>query len=261
LIAGYLKLVAENRSSRNALRLSDWFMRPGIIERSNNMDDLTRGLADQPEEAQDEYYDKEITLYLFRGRRRFGGDLRAIDIQRNRDHGLATYNDFRQYCGMPKVTAWEQLEDLIDRANIEKLSRLYESPADVDLTVGGALEFLVQGTLAGPTFLCILTEQFYRTRVGDRFWFETPNPDVAFTLEQLKEIRKVTIARWFCDDGDRIQSMQRRGFELSSASNPITRCQDIPEVDLSLWKDYGPELVGQPRPSNFQHHSGLFYKK
>lgn len=55
---------------------------------------------------------------------------------------------------------------------MERLATLYEHPDDVDLTVGGSLEAIVPGTLAGPTFLCILTEQFYRTRVGDRFWFE-----------------------------------------------------------------------------------------
>lgn len=52
------------------------------------------------------------------------------------------------------------------------MASLYEHPDDVDLTVGGSLEVHVPGTLAGPTFLCILTEQFYRTRVGDRYWFE-----------------------------------------------------------------------------------------
>lgn len=56
--------------------------------------------------------------------------------------------------------------------NVERLATLYEHPDDVDLTVGGSLETIIPGTLAGPTFLCILTEQFYRTRVGDRFWFE-----------------------------------------------------------------------------------------
>lgn len=34
------------------------------------------------------------------------------------------------------------------------------------------MEAHVAGALAGPTFLCILTEQFYRTRVGDRFFYE-----------------------------------------------------------------------------------------
>lgn len=51
----------------------------------------------------------------------------------------------------------------------------YKSPEDVDLNVGGSLEYPVPGTLAGPTFLCILTEQFYRVRVGDRYFYENEN--------------------------------------------------------------------------------------
>ena len=34
--------------------------------------------------------------------------------------------------------------------------------------------------------------------------------------EQLNEIRKSSISRLFCDNGDNIQSMQSRGFEQIS---------------------------------------------
>nr|CAI5835303.1 unnamed protein product [Callosobruchus analis] len=99
--------------------------------------------------------------------------------------------------------------------NVEQLASLYESPDDVDLTVGGSLEQLVPGTLAGPTFLCILTEQFYRTRVGDRFFFENGGP-TGFTLPQLNEIRKTSISRLLCDNSNGVRAMQPRGFERIS---------------------------------------------
>nr|UCR61002.1 peroxidase [Aphelinus asychis] len=239
LIAGKLLLVDEQRYSYsyNALRLSDHFNRPGVIEEDGNMDKLTRGMAFQPQEASDQWFDKEITNYLFRAHHRLGDDLRAIDIQRNRDHGLASYNELRVLAGLPKAVEWADFGDLISAENIQKLSQLYETPDDVDLTVGGSLERHVPGTLAGPTFLNILSEQFWRTRVGDRFWFETGNPEIAFTIEQLSEIRKASISRLMCDNGDNIQLMQRRGFEQVSQSNPLIRCEDIPAIDLSLWRD------------------------
>lgn len=65
---------------------------------------------------------------------------------------------------------------------MQKLSTVYEHPDDVDLTVGGSLEKIIPGTLSGPTFLCVLTEQFYRTRAGDRFWFENGHAEIGFTL-------------------------------------------------------------------------------
>jgi hypothetical protein len=70
--------------------------------------------------------------------------------------------------------------------SVQKLSYLYHHPDDVEFTVGGSLEAIVPGTLVGPTFLCIITEQFYRTRVGDRFFFENGVKDTSFTLGQRR---------------------------------------------------------------------------
>lgn len=50
----------------------------------------------------------------------FGSDLRAIDIQRNRDHGLASYNDFREFCGLRRAHSWEEFADLIDPEVLNK---------------------------------------------------------------------------------------------------------------------------------------------
>lgn len=174
-------MISEVRSSTGALRLSDWLNRPAIIEAGDNYDALTRGLATQPEQLNDINFDPEIKHFLFRRNMPFGGDLRAIDIQRNRDHGLAGYNDFREFCGLRRATRWEDFLDLLSPKSVEHLQTLYASFEDVDLTVGGSLEAHVEGSLAGPTFLCILTEQFYRTRVGDRFFFERGDKELAFS--------------------------------------------------------------------------------
>jgi len=116
----------------------------------------------------------------------FGSDLRSLDIQRNRDHGLASYNDLREFCGLKRAHSWEEYGDLISPQILENLKSLYVSHEDVDLTVGASLEAHVAGALAGPTFLCILTEQFYRTRVGDRFFFENGDKLTGFTPGNYK---------------------------------------------------------------------------
>jgi peroxidase len=99
---------------------------------------------------------------------------------------------------------------------VSNLRSLYVSHEDVDLTVGASLEAHVAGTLAGPTFLCILTEQFYRTRVGDRFFYEHGSTDVAFTPEQLSQIRQASMARLFCNNIKQLNAIQREAFRKVS---------------------------------------------
>lgn len=58
-------------------------------------------------------YHSQITQYLFRRGRVLGSDLRATDIQRDRDHGLASYNDYREYCGLPRAHDFADFADHI----------------------------------------------------------------------------------------------------------------------------------------------------
>lgn len=67
----------------------------------------------------------------------------------------------------------------------------------------------MQGGLAGPTFTCIWLKQFKRTRISDRLFYD--HEDGPFTLEQLNEIRKASISRWYCDNTN-IEKMQPNGF-------------------------------------------------
>lgn len=100
--------------------------------------------------------------------------------------------------------------------NIEKLKSVYTNIDDVELSVGGIFETKIPGTLAGEVYHCIFMKQFYNTRVGDRYWFESEDADLAFKTNQLAEIRKSSMARMFCDNGNNISSMQPRAFEVLS---------------------------------------------
>ncbi|XP_033218455.1 peroxidase-like [Belonocnema kinseyi] len=185
LVAGNLKLVKENRQFPNSiLRLGEHFFNATIVEKGQNYNDMARGLFTQPSEAADKYYDKEITLFLGRVTKNLGTDLRAFDIQRGRDHGLRSYIEYRTFCGLPEVSRWDDLLDLISPEDVLKLSDLYETPADVDLTVGASLEKNVPHSLVGPTFHCLLTQQFLRTRIGDRYWYENGNSGTPFTRSE-----------------------------------------------------------------------------
>ncbi|CAK1544080.1 unnamed protein product [Leptosia nina] len=239
LIFGFLQLLTQDRQLAGYARLSDWFNRPLLLELDNIFDKLTIGLTAQPPSYSDQFWDSEVTQFLFRRNNTFGGDLRATDIQRGRDHGLGNYIDTRAACGLPVPRSFNDMTDFITKANVDLLQTLYQDVRDVELVVAGSLENNMPGALAGPTFLCLLTEQFYRTRVGDRYFYENgEDPDTAFTLSQLQSIRRgASMARVLCDNADNIKYMQPRAFELISAGNTPVPCDRLPAIDLSLWQD------------------------
>lgn len=66
----------------------------------------------------------------------------------------------------------------------------------------------------GPTFGDILADQYSKFRQGDRYFYEH-SPEVnpgAFTPDQLKEIKKASVARLICDNSDGIQLQSPKGF-------------------------------------------------
>lgn len=159
---------------------------------------MARGNFATNAKKSDENTDPEIKHYLKKVNKLFGIDLKATDIERNRDHGLATYNDYRTLAGLKRAYSWEGYLDVITPEDIAKLRTIYGSHEDCDLSVCGALERHVPGTITGPTFTYINTEQFYRLRVGDRYFFE--NEQNNFSTEQVREIRKASLARLYCDN-------------------------------------------------------------
>ena len=82
---------------------------------------------------------------------------------------LAGYNSWRGLCNLSVVETFDDLKNEIVDSDIRaKLKELYQHPSNIDLWVGGLLEELATGALVGPTFTCIIAEQFRRTRAGDR---------------------------------------------------------------------------------------------
>jgi len=166
-------------------------------------------------------------------------DLASINIQRGRDHAIPTYNDIRQVCGMRRALSFHDFQSEIRNATKRQiLSELYSHVDDVDLWVGGLEEDVVEGGLVGPTFRCVMAEQFKRTRNGDRFWYEA---DKHFTSEQLRQVRKVTLAQIFCSSGDNITKVPEDVFMYNADAHKFMSCEGLPKIDYRPFIDCGDD--------------------
>ena len=100
-------------------------------------------------------------------------DLAALNVQRGRDHGLPNYNEWRRFCNLTTPSTMEGLrEDISNSSVLDALRSVYgDDPSNVDLFVGGLVEDVLPGAQLGPTFQCIIGDQFRRLRDGDRYRF------------------------------------------------------------------------------------------
>ena len=55
---------------------------------------------------------------------------------------------------------------------LDRLQMVYSNVDDIDLLIGVLAELPSEGAMVGPTLQCILGEQFYRTRHGDRLFYD-----------------------------------------------------------------------------------------
>uniref|UniRef100_A0A183BVU6 peroxidase n=1 Tax=Globodera pallida TaxID=36090 RepID=A0A183BVU6_GLOPA len=161
-------------------------------------------------------------------------DLGSLNIMRGRDHGIPSYNKLRRFCGLNSVSSFDGLSDHITDPSVRSiLSSNYASPDDIDLYVGGMVEDPVVGGLVGPTIACIIGDQFKRSRDGDRFYFENPG---VFTDAQVAELKKTSLSRVLCDNGDRITEVPSQAFLLPFAGG-TSSCASVVHLDLTKWRE------------------------
>lgn len=96
---------------------------------------------------------------------------------------------------------------------VNTISRVYRDPHDVDLLIGGLAETPVGDSLLGPTFSCIVSDQFLRSKYGDRYFYEHNEQPKPFNPKQLAEIKRITLARVLCNNADNIRAMQLNAFK------------------------------------------------
>lgn len=182
------------------LSLREAFFNPSALVETG-LEPILRGLAAQRARAIDNMVIDELRNFLFGPPGAGGFDLAALNIQRGRDHGLATYYDARIIFGLKPPRSFADITSNVQVA--ARLEDIYGQVRKVDLWVGGLAEDHVEGSQLGTLFHAIVKDQFERLRDCDRFWYAR-----VYRGEQLRQIERTTLA-------DVIRRNTRIGRELA----------------------------------------------
>ncbi|EGC30492.1 hypothetical protein DICPUDRAFT_83593 [Dictyostelium purpureum] len=170
-MASSVEYYDEDGSRLQPLPLKFSFFNPHAL--NQGIEPLIRGLILNEEENVDTSVVSDLRNNLFGKPGQGGSDLVSIDLQMTHDHGIPLYNSLRMQLGLRVATNWSHITS--DEPTQNRLKQAYKTVDDVDALTGGLAEDHMQGSCVGQLFYSIIYEQFYRTRAGDRFWYETPS--------------------------------------------------------------------------------------
>uniref|UniRef100_A0A915EI03 Peroxidase n=1 Tax=Ditylenchus dipsaci TaxID=166011 RepID=A0A915EI03_9BILA len=201
-----------------------------IYEKSgleNLLKDMIARLAEKPGIKMDEHFRGKFLLSKVSN---VGLDIVSIALKQGRDHGL------------PGFFFNELEEELVIKDLADRLATIYETVDDIDLLVGVLAERPKKGSFVGPTLACIIANQFYRTRRGDRFWYENFFAPSAFTEEQLVQIRRTTLSRLICDVTNVDQIQLSSFMRPNSFDDQTINGEKLPALDLDALEKLLPEV-------------------
>lgn len=219
------------------LSLRDTYFNPYHIYKGGT-DRLVHHLIKQPPQNVDTNFANDIKEHLFQNEKHpCGLDLVAMNIQRGRDHAIPSYTSLRHWCGLPEVRSFVDLVGIMPLSDVIRLATVYHAVEDIDCFIGAMAEYSLPGAIVGPTFHCIITDQFLRIRWSDNFFYDLGGlRPWKLTPEQLDEIRHATWSRVLCDNVSSMKKVQPRAFLRAGGDNSYTRCDLLPSVNLTKWK-------------------------
>nr|XP_014349544.1 PREDICTED: eosinophil peroxidase [Latimeria chalumnae] len=221
-----------------SIALHKSFFSPWRIIQEGGIDPVIRGVIFSPAklQTQTQMMPEELTEKLFQPREALSLDLASLNLQRGRDHGLPSYNAWRQFCNLPEAKDVSGLIDLLNSTYLaEKLLSVYKNPENIDVWIGAIAEPLLPGARVGELLACLLGRQFQALRDGDRFWWENEG---VFTSSQRDELRKVTLSRILCDN-TQITQIPLDVFSHNHYPEDFLSCNSplIPRLNLSAWRE------------------------
>lgn len=159
-----------NEIEEGNLSLAGAFFRPDLLNSEDDIGHILKGLASQNMQEIDNKVVDDVRNFLFGPPGSGGLDLASLNIQRGRDHGLASYNQTRRDFGLEAKNSFEEISS--DAQTVANLQATYDSVEEIDLWVGLLAEDHLRGSSMGELMQHIISTQFERLRDGDRLWYQ-----------------------------------------------------------------------------------------
>ncbi|XP_054977322.1 thyroid peroxidase [Sorex araneus] len=239
------------------LRLQDVFFSPWRLIKEGGLDPVVRGLLARPTklQLQDQLMSEELTERLFVLSNSGTLDLASLNLQRGRDHGLPGYNEWRDFCGLRRLETRTELNITIGNESItDRIMDLYGHPDNIDVWLGGLTENFLPGARTGPLFACIIGRQMKALRDGDRFWWEHEG---VFTAAQRQQLEQHSLSRVICDNTG-LSHVPRDAFLIGKFPQDFESCENIPSLDLELWREVIPQDDPCGLPANVDDGDYMF---
>lgn len=200
LLSADLERLEEDGSdiSAGALALREAFGNPGAIGAGGGIDPMLRGLAGSSAQELDTHIVEDVRSFLFSETPGSPGlDLAAINIQRGRDLGVASYNELREGLGLEPADSFADITS--DAALAAELEAIYGDVDLVDAWIGGLAEDAHGGGMLGELFATIVIGEFERVRDGDPFWSQA---DGGLSRSETRDIWDRTLSDVILDNTD-----------------------------------------------------------
>jgi peroxidase len=142
-----------------------------LIDCTTSVDSVLCHMACGISEEFDQKVVDDLRNFLFGPPGMGGMDIAALDIQRGRDHGLGSVNDYLACFELDPITEFSDITT--STALQQKLSQLYRQPGDIDLWLYFQIRSgEIEDSLLEPLSHSIVKDGFQRVRDGDRLWYE-----------------------------------------------------------------------------------------
>jgi hypothetical protein len=195
-----------------SLRASFFQATPPLIM-SYGIEPYLRGLAAQRSQELDRFVIDDVRNFLF-GQPGSGGlDLPSLNVQRGRDIGLPRFNDVRADYNLARKQSFSDVTS--DSQLAAALASMYGSVDLMDVFVGFLVEDHIANSNVGETLFAVLSDQFTRSRAGDRYWYET-----YLSGDEVQTIKQLTLSD-IIRRNTSVQSLQNAVFFARPPQNTI----------------------------------------